>query len=140
MPKYYIVKKRARFKAICGDVNLCFGTRVEAHDNIIFTDDGKPLCGVFSQNAMDYFANDDDNMGIVRGKLIEAITKLLRVTSMSTANAVRDRWQIVWSDAICQKFRRKDHADFWVWNHEFFNASIPDLKYILNLLGGRKYV
>lgn len=34
----------------------------------------------------------------------------------------------------CLKYKRKDHEDFWLWNHDFYNASIEDLEYIKSLI------
>lgn len=51
----YIVKKRMRAKAICGPVNLRYGTILPVAGEYITTENGKPVCAVTSQNAKDYF-------------------------------------------------------------------------------------
>ena len=47
------------------------------------------------------------------------------------------RWDKVWDDDLCQKYRRPEHEDWWLWNHAFFNAPIPDLRHIAGLVGAR---
>lgn len=50
----------------------------------------------------------------------------------------QNRWDKVWDDQLCQKYKRPEHEDFWLWNHDFYNASIEDLKYIANLIGAKE--
>ena len=62
----YIVKKRARFNAICGQVNIPYGTKVEASDGFLLLN-GERLCATVSQNGLDFFAQNDDGNGAVHG-------------------------------------------------------------------------
>ena len=128
----YIIHKRFRSKAICGEVNLPYGTELEAKDNLILFD-GQPLCYTTSQNAYDYMARNDDGNGLERGKLTQSIIKTLSKLD----NAHQTRWDKVWGDPLCQKFKRPEHKDFWVWNYNFYNANIEDLRYIAKLVGER---
>ena len=125
----YITHKRFKGKAICGEVNFPYGTKAERVNGVLFINT-KPICVDHSQNAYDYFARNDDSNGLERGKLTQEIQKRL---------AKRDkhhqaRWNKVWEDALCQKYKRTDHTDYWLWNHEFFNAPIEDLRYIKSLI------
>lgn len=43
------------------------------------------------------------------------------------------RWDKVWGDELCQKYRRHEHEDWWLWNHDFYSAPIPDLRHIASL-------
>ena len=47
------------------------------------------------------------------------------------------RWDKVWGDPLCQKYRRPEHEDFWLWNYDFFNAPVVDLYHIARLIGAR---
>ena len=128
----YIAIKRARFFGLSGDVNIPYGTKIDCIDGILSIE-GKPLCGDHSQNAYDFFTRNDDGNGLLRGKLTQAIQKTL---------AKRDkdhqaRWDKVWADQICQKYKRNEHTDYWLWNHAFFNAEITDLRHIANLIGAK---
>ncbi len=121
----YIVYKRFKRKAICGEVNIPAMTTVEMDDGIMFYN-GKPLCIATSENAHTYFMRNDDGNGMERGELIEGIKSKLRTNA--------EKWDIVRADIICQKYKRKEHADHWLWNHNFYNADIEDLRYINSLV------
>lgn len=128
----YIAIKRARFFSLSGDVNIPYGTKIDCTDGLLSID-GNPICGDHSQNAYEFFARDDDGNGLERGKLTQAIRKTL-------AKRVKDhqaKWDKVWADPLCQKYKRADHADYWLWNHEFFNAEVADLRHIAALVGAK---
>lgn len=73
----YIVIKRFKTKAICGNINLPYGTKCECINNIL-TYKGMQLCFNTSQNAYDYFALNSDGCGLERGKLINSIITTLK--------------------------------------------------------------
>lgn len=129
----YIVKRRARFNAITGPVNLPWGTAVEEQDGFLVRD-GLQLCAVTSQNAFDYFAKNGDGNGVERGRLTISIMDTLAKRDADHQN----RWNKVWEDPRCQKYRRADHADFWLWNREFYEAPVEDLRHIADLVGAKK--
>lgn len=129
----YIVKRRARFNAVTGPVNLPWGTPVEEQDGFLVRD-GLQLCAVTSQNAFDYFAKNGDGNGVERGRLTISIMDTLAKRDADHQN----RWNRVWEDPRCQKYRRADHADFWLWNREFFEAPVEDLRHIADLVGAKK--
>lgn len=127
----YIVTRRFRGKAICGEVNLPYGTTCEEHDAILVLEDGRKLCANTSQNAYDYFSRDDDGNGQERGKLVQDIRRTLERRDAKH----QARWDALWADEVANRLRRKDSPDFWVWSFDFYNADIPDLKHIANLIG-----
>lgn len=124
----YIAKKRARFHAICGDVNIPYGTELTAKDGFLYLD-GNPICCTSSQNAYDYFSQNDDGCGEERGKLTTEILK--RMSKPGTNH--QERWNKIWEDQICQKYKRPEHED-WVWNYDFYNAPTFDLWHIKRLI------
>ena len=121
----YIVYKRFKGKAICGRVNLPSLTECHMTDGVICCG-GRPLCVATSENAHNYFMRNDDGMGMIRGNLIYLIKGHL--------SRHKDRWERVWADEKCHKYRRKEHADYWLWNHDFYNAAISELKYIYDMV------
>ena len=129
----YIVHRRFKDKAICGDVNIPAMTEVEEVDGVILYD-GKPICFVASENAHQYFARNDDGNGMLRGKLTQAIQKTL---SKRDEN-YQARWDKVWEDKVCQPYKRVEYEDFWLWNHAWFNAPIEDLRHIAQLVGAKE--
>lgn len=126
----YVAARRARFQAPGGPVNIPWGTRLDLVDGFLVLD-GVTVCAVNSQNAHDYFARDNDGNGLERGRLTDAIMGRL-------AKRDRDhqrRWDLVWADRLCRKYRRRDHEDFWLWSHDFFEAPLEDLRHIAELVG-----
>ena len=126
----YIAARRARFLAIGGPVNIPYGTALEAVDGFLERD-GLRLCAVTSENAHQYFSRNDDGNGLERGKLSAAIVSQLSRRDKGHL----DRWEKVWASQVCQKYRRADHADFWVWSHAFYEAPVEDLRLIAALIG-----
>lgn len=129
----YITKQRVRFKAICGPVNIPWGTSVDLVGEFLQRD-GAPLCAVTSKNAHDFFARNDDGKGRERGALTTAIIGKLSIRDRDH----QKRWDRVWADPLCQKYKRPEHADFWLWNHAFYEAPVEDLRHIARLIGLRE--
>ena len=126
----YIARKRARFNAICGPVNIPYGTVLQRDGDFLLMD-GRQICAVTSKNAHDFFSQDDDGKGQERGKLVGEIIRVL-----DRRDAARDaRWQKVWNDSLCQKYKRPEHEEYWLWNHDFYNAPVEDLQQIAALVG-----
>lgn len=125
----YVVRRRARFLAICGPVNFPYGTAVSS-DGAFLTINDQKLCSVTSQNAFDFFSRNDDGRGLERGKLVEEITSRLEKRDARH----QARWDFLWADAVANRLRRQDHADFWVWGQAFYQADIRDLEHILKLI------
>lgn len=128
----YIVHRRFKDRAICGQVNFPALTECEESGGLI-TYEGNPVCSNTSENAHQYFARNDDGNGMLRGQLTQAIQKYLAKKD----GAHQARWDKVWEDERCLPYKRKEYEDHWLWNHEFFNAEIDDLKYIAELIGAK---
>lgn len=126
----YIVHRRFKGHAICGDVNLPAMTECEKFEGMLLLN-GKPICAAISENAHQYFARNDDGNGIKRGHLTQRIINLLSKRD----NSYQMRWDKIWADSRCQKYKRKEFPDHWIWNHAFYSADIDDLVYIANLIG-----
>lgn len=126
----YIVHTRLKGKALCGEVNLPAMTEVQVEGNVVYYE-GVPLCAIASENGMKHFARNDDGNGMDRGKLTQAIMKRLAKRDSD----YQARWDKVWEDAICQQYKRTDHADYWLWSRAFYDAPIEDLRRIAVLIG-----
>lgn len=125
----YIVHKRFKRKALCGEVNLPALTLCEETDGMIRYH-GKDICYCKSNNAHQYFARNDDGNGMLRGNLTQSIEKTLGTPD----DQYETRWNAVWRDAICKSYKRIEFADSWYWSHEFYNADISDLQHIARLI------
>ena len=125
----YVTIKRARFNSFSGQVNIPYGTLLESRGVLLFLGK-KPICYATSENAHQFFAVNDDGKGLERGKLTQAIQKHLNTKD----DDYQTRWDKVWADPLCRKFKREEHEDYWIWNHEFYNAKISELLYIAALI------
>lgn len=125
----YIVCRRFKDKAICGNVNIASLTECVERSGMIYYGD-KPLCLAGSENAHTYLAVNEDGNGIARGDLTRKITNRLRIKD----GFYQERWDRVWDDPVCQKYKRPEHPEHWLWNNAFYDASIDDLEYIWNLV------
>lgn len=129
----YIAHRRFKGSAICGRINIPALSICETNGNTIYFD-GKPICFDTSENAHQFFSRNDDGQGLKRGQLTQAIQNKLAKRD----SAYQSRWDKIWDDTICQKYKRKEYDDFWLWNHGFFNAGVEDLKYIAKLVGAKE--
>ena len=121
----YIVYKRFCTNAICGPVDIPAFTECRQEGPFICCD-GRPLCVVTSENAHRYFARDYDGKGLMRAEYTGRITEILKNHP--------DKWQKVWADEICARYRRKEHKDHWIWSHDFYIAPTEDLEYIYSVV------
>lgn len=138
--KIYVARRRAKFKGCNGQqVNIPYGSILEAQDGFLLWK-GQPLCVDTSQNAHDFFSQNDDDLGLERGALVAAILSRLETppnASRKHRDVLQARWDKVWADALCQKYKRVEHEDFWIWNHDFYGAPLMDLRHIAALVGAK---
>ena len=126
----YICFNRFKQNALCGEVNIRYGAKLDEANNVI-SYCGNPICYIKSQNAYDYFARNDDGKGLERGKLTAEIIKLL---NNRKDGKYQDRWDRIWGDLSLLKYKRPEHDDYWLWNCDFFNASIEELNRIKSMI------
>ena len=129
----YIVHHRFQGKAICGPVNLPYGTPCESSGSMIFWQ-GRPLCVITSQNAKEHFAINDDGHGLERGNITHRIAFEQYGLREQQSPDYRQRWTYVWSDASLRQYKRPDIDDYWLWNDAFFHAHIEELRRIEKIL------
>lgn len=145
----YIVRQRARFQSVFeGRVNLPWGTVVDAR-LIKVSDDPAPerwesflflgsklLCAASSQTVKNFFVQDDDGQGKMRGALVTAI--LDRLDSRETHQGDSSTgWEKVWADRRCKAYKRLEPEEHWIWTDDFYNAPIHDLRHIAGLVGAK---
>ena len=131
----YITRKRYKKKCIQGDVNLPYNTECFCNENGLILYNNKPVCYNTSQDAFDYFARNDDGNGLERAQIIENILSLTR-NDLAKDKDKRDRiWEYLWNNEhIKNAYKREDHDDVWLWNFNFYNAPIFELRMILNTI------
>ena len=121
----YILYKRFKGLSLSGYINLPKGTKCEMKNNIIYFNN-LPLMYATSENAHNYFTQNEDEQGILRGELINNILNIL--------NKNHKKWYKIFFDPICLKYKNNKNINSWVWDHQFYIANLKDLQYILNLL------
>mgnify|MGYP006974335236 CR=1 FL=1 len=129
----YIVHRRYHGKTLHGEVNLPALTYLDYYDKYIIQGN-KILCLTTSEIAHQYFACDDDGCGLQRGRLTQAIQTRLAKRD----DEYQDRWDKVWDDNLCLKYKRPEFDDYWLWSHDFYEAPILDLQYIASLVGAKE--
>lgn len=102
-------------------------------DDKIYCDDGF-MCMRGSQKARDCLIGNEDGKWKVRIKLVNEIKNLLH--DCKNPNALYDRLEKLWNNKTALKYSRggKIEEDAWLWNEDYFCASISDLKYIRDML------
>lgn len=125
----FIARRRARFDGIDGRMNIPYGADLICQDGFLFYN-GRCVCAAEGQNGMDYFVQDDDGAGRLRGELIGSIRQKLECKDADH----QTRWDRVWASALCQKYRRPESDDYWLWARAFFDAPILDLQAIATLV------
>lgn len=128
----YVVIDRLRKKVTCGEINLPYGTKCytiyHGDEKAIMCDSGL-VCYVSSKTAYKHFAQNDDGNGLERGRLTKSIIARLE--------RKKNEWDKIWKDSVCQKYKRSDYDDRWLWNYDFYNAPLFDLQYIAKLVGAK---
>ena len=133
--KYITIKRFHRIGMTGETSNIPYGTEVTCEDNIIHSPEGKPICVATSAAAHEYFAINEDNNGLERGKLTQAIIDRLSPKYFETREERDKYWERIWNDELANKYRKQEHETTWLWNTNFYNAGLEDLKYLANLAG-----
>lgn len=125
----YITHHRFKGKAACGEtLNIQYGKKIEISGNFIVTSDGKAICYSTSENAHKHFARNDDGNGLERGALTYAIAYGKRSVNSKSRQIYR------FSDKEIEMLKRewrhflKSDVDVILFNHDFFNADILELR------------
>lgn len=129
----FIARRRARFDGIDGKVNIPYGTALTCQDGFLMHKNQR-VCAVGSQNGMDCFVQDDDGNGTLRGELVGNIQRCLERRDAD----YQTRWNRVWASALCQKYRRPESEDYWLWARAFFDLEkdVPLLIFTFRRPGG----
>lgn len=132
----YITTKRFKRKGFHDSFNIPYGTTVESQNGYLWYE-GKPICSEKSAVMREYFARDDDGLGLKRNKITHAIIDAMLIRDGETKEDWQKRWDILWDDAICNKYRKDYSETTFLWGIEFFNAPLLDLYHIASLAGAK---
>ncbi|MBO6304490.1 MAG: hypothetical protein J6M62_05345 [Selenomonadaceae bacterium] len=126
----YVTIKRFKRESLKGYVNIPYGSQLERKEDGLLYFENEPVCVASSAASHEHFTRDDDGNGKERGKLTQAILEALEPQNGETREDRDNRWEIIWNDTLAQKYRKQEHQTYWLWNDDFFNAPIEDLKHI----------
>ena len=136
----YILCKKFNEKSISGFINLSVDTECEVIDNIIHYNN-KPICYITSQNAYDYFSNNEDGKGKQRFKLIGKIKDELKRLN----NEYSDKVAGLLKDCETEEEVQSALANIEpietniTLNYEFYNKPINELQSIYDKIKEEKY-
>lgn len=123
-----VVFRRFKGDAICGEVNIPYGTELMVQDGFVVFPDGRKITRVYSQNYIQHFALNDDGQGLVRGKLTYAIDFSPRERKHKNGYVFRlsedeiDMIRKDWSKYLMP------YDDTILFNNDFYDAPIEDLQ------------
>ena len=129
----YIVHRRYKGRAACGDdVNFPYGSKFNTIGKFIAYNN-KAICATTSEVAHMYFARNNDGQGLLRGKITWAIA----FKPVDRSNGERFRLTEKQREILCNKWERFliPNIDFVLFNNDFFNAEIIELKQLAYELG-----
>lgn len=133
----YIVHRRCREMGAAGQqLNLSYGSVFETIGHVIATPEGKAVCFENSDVAHKYFARNDDDRGLLRGRFTYAIAWSDRVR---LAGGRRQRFtgkEIEMLERDWERFLVPD-VPVILFNHPFFVAEIDELEQLARALNIR---
>ena len=132
----YITTKRFKRKGIDGDFNIPYGTAIES-DNGYLWFNGKRICSEKSAVMREYFVRDDDGLGQKRSKIAHSIIDAMLMRDGETKEDWQKRWDVLWEDPVCNKYRKDYSETTFLWGIEFYNAPLLDLYHIAALAGAK---
>ena len=112
----YVVHRRFKDNTICGSINLPAMTECECEDGLI-TYNNTAICYATSENAHQFFAVNEDGMGMERGRLTQSIQKALakhevQGTELSAENQkLKTIYDNDGADGLARYYLYKKNAD-----------------------------
>ena len=127
MKKYAAYKEFQKFKGKLYPV----GSEFENRDGQIYNEDGF-MCLAASEKAKETLVGNDDGMWKKRGELVNEIRELIKITGDKPVDKILAVYDWLFSDKTVYQYGKNHNpdTDAWIWNADFFAASIEDLEYI----------
>lgn len=131
----YITIKRFKRNNPFGNFNIPYGTPIEEVNGWLLAPNGARICRDTAALMREYFARDDDGNGLERGKVAHAIIDRMHIEPNETKDHWQERWNVIWEDKMCQKYKKDESETTFLWSIDFYNAPLFDLYYIARLVG-----
>lgn len=135
----YLTIKRFKHTGIDDVFNIPYGTSLEGNNGYLWYN-GKKVCSDHSAVMREYFVRNDDGLGLKRSKITKSIINAMAIRDNETKEDWQKRWDVLWDDAICNKYRKDYSETTFLWGIEFFNAPLLDLYHIAALVGVKREV
>lgn len=132
----YITTKRFKRKGMDGDFNIPYGTTIESENGYLWLG-GKRICSEKSATMREYFARNDDGLGQKRSKVAHSIIDAMLMQDGETKENWQKRWDVLWEDPVCNKYRKDYSETTFLWGISFYNAPLLDLYHIAALAGAK---
>ena len=132
----YITTKRFKRKGIDGNFNIPYGTAIESENGYLWQD-GRRICSEKSAAMREYFARNDDGLGQKRSKVTHSIIDAMLMRDGETKDDWQKRWDVLWEDPVCNKYRKDYSETTFLWGISFYNAPLLDLYHIAALAGAK---
>ena len=132
----YITTKRFKRKGIDGNFNIPYGATIKSENGYLWHK-GKRICSEKSAVMREYFARNDDDLGVKRSKIAHQIIDAMLLQEGETKEDWQKRWDVLWDDAVCNKYRKDNSETTFLWGIEFYNAPLLDLYHIAALAGAK---
>lgn len=131
----YVVHHRYRGLDATGkQINLHYGTECATIGDFIATMDGKVICFTTSEIAHQYFAINNDGLGLARGSYTHAIAYSNRVRKWTDGSVHRfSETEVEMLEREWGHWLRHD-VDTILFNHNFFVAHPEDLQKLADTL------
>ena len=129
--KYITLKRYKR-----DNLNIPYGTEIEEVNGTLYYNNQR-ICGNHSAVMREYFARNDDGLGIKRGKVTHAIIDAMLMREGESKEDWQKRWDVLWADPCCNKYRKDYSESTFLWGIEFFNAPLIDLYHIAALVSAK---
>lgn len=113
------------------------GTELRCFDNYLFYIDESgnthPLCYNKSQCAYEYFTQNDDSNGRIRGILLNQILCLIAQAKESDDSEIFNNCiRKILNDDRIKPLRRDE--DLLIWDYGFYNADIDLLRHVMDVV------
>lgn len=128
----YITHKRFKHKGISGkEYNLPYNTPLTMRNQLLYYNN-EPICYITSESGHKYFARNDDNNGLERGKLTYAIAYSDRRPNKNNGFRFTEEER----EMLREEYPHflQDNEEWLLFNHDFYNADIEELRELANKL------
>lgn len=133
--KQYICKKRFKGQAICGKVNIPYGTILNNCGDYLSTPDHKLVCAITSQNCLEHFWGYDEENPDGEIHRQELAKQLYDIAPADTTEHLLDDENIWRNYGHLEEFYT---GYMWIWDNEILDLPTERLEYLLSCINKKE--